>query len=208
MDADCEFEQIYKYINRICVCRCIFKDSSTIDYTPVINGKEVDLKKLNVYDVDIFVEGCMISDEMDYESFSAIAYVFKYDNRIYYIDCKHVQCDKHEFGPQTHTKFIPILSTAFDVHLLNKHINNMYKYGYGCKEDQTSLYTTFTRDITKYTSDYHAYKHCFNRRGWKFFMQPVKESEACLYVDYRYEDGDGFSDSDSDSCSDSCSDSE
>lgn len=187
MDTNCEFEQVYEFINRVCDCKSIKKiDSSIIDFTPVINGKEVDLKELNVYEVDMYVDGDMLSDEMNYMSFSAIAYVFMYNKRVYYIDCKHVQCDKHEFV-NTHIRFRPVLSTAFDVHLLKRYINNMYKYGYGHEEDKTSMYTTFSRDITKYTTDYHAYTHCFNRRGWRFFKQPVDENEACCYVDYRYE---------------------
>lgn len=210
MDADGEFEQIYEYIDGFAKCNGIQEiDSSTINFRSEIDGVKVDLKKLNVYEVDMFQEGCMISDEMDYDSFSAIAYVFKYKSGkktgIYYIDCKNVQCDKYKFGLHSHTKFRPILSTAFDVHLLDGYINHMYKYGYGHKKDKTSLYTTFSRDITKYTSKYHSYEHCFNRRGWTYMKKVYeylrKEDEPWDYIDYRYEDDDF-----SDSCSDSCSD--
>ena len=207
MDADGEFEQIYEYINGFAKCNGIQEiDSSTINYTPEIDGVKVDLKKLNVYEVDMFQEGCMISDEMDYDSFSAIAYVFMYKSGnktgIYYIDCKHVQCDKHEFGPHTHTKFRPILSTAFDVHLLDGYINIMYKYRYGCKVDETSSYARFSHDITKYTSEYHSYEHCFDRRGWTYMKnihEYLQHDDPWEYIDYRYEDDDF---SDSDSCSD------
>lgn len=209
MDADGEFEEIYEFINCEYVCKGIQEiDSSTINFTPVIKGEKVDLKKLIVYEANIFQEGCMISDEMDYEDFSAIAYVFRYKHGIFYIDCKHVQRDKHEFGPYEHTRFRPVLSTAFDVHLLYRSIDCMYKYGYGPKADKTSTYAMFSHDITKYTSEYHSYEHCFNRRGWTYMKQIHKylcrESEPWNYIDYRYEEeqdrcNNNYSDSDSDS---------
>ena len=57
MDADGEFEQIYEYINGFAKCNGIQEiDSSTINFTPEINGVKVDLKKLNVYEVYMFQE--------------------------------------------------------------------------------------------------------------------------------------------------------
>lgn len=195
MDCSDEIEQIAEFINSEYVCRGIQKfDSSTIDFTPVINGEKVDLKKLNVYKVDIFMEDNMIHDEMEDEDFSAIAYVFMYTSNnktgVYYIDCKHVQCDKHEAATYSHTRFIPILSTAFDVHLLYNSIDCMYKYGYGHKVDKTSLYALFSHDITKYTSEYHSYEHCFDRRGWTYMKNIHKHlCRECPweYIDYRHE---------------------
>ena len=207
MDADEEFEMIYECIDGFGKCNGIqYVDSSTINFTPVIRGENVDLKKLNVYEVDILEKGYMISDEMNYEDFSAIAYLFWYKNGLYYIDCKHVQCDKHEFGPHEYTRFRPILSTAFTVRCFYDNISNMYKYGYGPKADKTSTYAMFSHDITKYTSEYHSYERCFNRRGWTYMKKIHKYlcyDDPCDYIDHRYEEeqnrcNNNYSDSDSD----------
>ena len=159
--------------------KCVIIDIKpvNIDFIPVIDGKHVHSQ---IYKVIGYTDISAIDyDAPEGYEYHAVMYVFMYNNKVYYIDCKHIQyhengMDEDEWsdrisckGLPMHIKsdcggetYYPIISTAYTAIPFDDNIklNNMYKYKDGIDPDDTSLYYHWTDNISDYTSEYHTYE--------------------------------------------------